>query len=211
MPALRFNLPISWAAWARWLNNCTSLPSSSSIFVRQSEISMRASRSAIDLQWSLSRRFVCHIPLPPVRIACRVRLLAYRANSMRDRRRRTTERLRAAHKLCHTLHFFAGLRSIVCTIALPTTAASAELPTASNCSALEMPKPSATGSLVYFRNAAPARERLRADSGARRSRRYGHRVHKSAGCPGNPLQSLFSAGGSGQEHGRELPFRISDS
>ena len=40
--------------------------------------------------------------------------------------------------------------SIVSTIALPTTTASANLPTSANCSAFEIPKPTASGSLVII-------------------------------------------------------------
>src|SRR5437773_3360735 len=55
-----------------------------------------------------------------------------------------------------------GLRSIVSTMALPTTAASANSPTAANCSGVEMPNPTATGSFVYFR-----RRRTRACASSR--------------------------------------------
>src|SRR5947209_3263567 len=44
-----------------------------------------------------------------------------------------------------------GFCSIVCTIALPITAASANSPTWRNCSGVEMPKPTATGSFVCLR------------------------------------------------------------
>src|SRR5271170_4113103 len=43
-------------------------------------------------------------------------------------------------------------RSIVSTIALPTTTASANLPTSANCSAFEIPNPTATGNLVTRRS-----------------------------------------------------------
>src|SRR5579859_7265883 len=42
MPTSRFNLPISWAACARWLSSSTNLRSRSSIFLRQSEMSIEA-------------------------------------------------------------------------------------------------------------------------------------------------------------------------
>ena len=41
--------------------------------------------------------------------------------------------------------------STACTMALPTTAASANSPMAANCSGVEMPKPTATGSAVALR------------------------------------------------------------
>src|SRR5271166_6613873 len=42
MPMPSFNLPISWAACARWLSNSTSLRSRSSIFLRQPGMSIGA-------------------------------------------------------------------------------------------------------------------------------------------------------------------------
>src|SRR5690349_9078665 len=46
MAAVRLSLPISWAAWARWLSRSTSLRSISSIFSRQSPMCMVMTGSA---------------------------------------------------------------------------------------------------------------------------------------------------------------------
>ncbi len=61
---------------------------------------------------------------------------------------------------------------MVCTIALPTTAASANFPTALNCSAVEMPKPTATGNFVCLRKRRTRAGRPRAIVDEHRSPRF---------------------------------------
>src|SRR5580700_8895389 len=83
----RFNLPISWAAWARWLNKSTNLRSRSSILIRQSEMSMNS-------RWSLAS-------------VLEHRLRLERSAIVFGQRRTTNDQ--RSHKLCHTLRFFARI------------------------------------------------------------------------------------------------------
>src|SRR5258708_6615732 len=96
MPTPRFSLPISWAACARWLNNSTSLRSSSSIFLRQSEISMRA---------VVGRRSLV------VNSSALVQIVLLKSQECRGYcvDQRLTANDQRSYKLCHTLGFFARI------------------------------------------------------------------------------------------------------
>src|ERR1039458_2390298 len=98
-----------------------------------------------------------------------------------------------------------GFCSIAWTMALPTTAPSANLPTAANCSGVEIPKPTATGSLVKRRMRFT---RVRA-SPVICWRGPGTPVRgvgeiKTGGNLGNQLQPLVGRGWRSQKNGGEV-------
>ena len=142
----RFSLPISCAALARWLKRSTSLRSSSSIWRRQSAISIKAVVSLRALAKTVSPIFAAKTSAFQ---ACNTKQMDSRA----DDRRPTTRLIHSATASAS----LPGLPSMVCTMALPTTAASANFPTEANCSGPEIPNPTAIGSLVDLRSLLTSR------------------------------------------------------
>ena len=181
----RFSRPISTAARARSLSSSTSFLSSSSIFFRQSSMSIKALLSYQRLPAAKSR--------------------ALRLTGQQLRLGRTNSpNPHALHKLSHRCRLRARFRSTVSTIALPTTTASANSPTSANCSAVEIPNPTATGNLVTRRN---RRTSFRASSASCcRSRHSGsrYRIYKSARSICNPLQAFIRAGRRRQKHRSQI-------
>src|SRR5437764_13847035 len=96
----RFSLPISCAALARWLKRSTSLRSSSSIWRRQSAISIKAVVSLRALAKTVSPIFAAKTSAFQ---ACNTKQMDSRADS----RRPTADD--SVDPFCHSFSFFAGI------------------------------------------------------------------------------------------------------